>query len=86
MPMLSSLGQLRALVAVNAELQEGERLMAFVDDVHVSSPPERTGDGPSSPQRALERQSACTMERPRSGTPKVKSQSVSMSWRGKIDG
>ena len=33
MPLLFSLGQHRALVAVNAELQEGERLMTFLDDV-----------------------------------------------------
>ena len=37
-PMLFSFGQHRALVAGNAELQEGEKLMAFLDDVHVSAP------------------------------------------------
>ena len=36
MPLSFSLGQHRALVAVNAELQEGEQLMAFLDDVHVT--------------------------------------------------
>ena len=36
MPLSFSLGQHRALVAVNAELQEGEWLMAFLDDVHVT--------------------------------------------------
>ena len=44
MPMLFSLGQHRALAAVNAELKEGEKLMAFLDDVYVCAPPERIGD------------------------------------------
>ena len=45
MPLLFiSLGQHRAHVAVNAELQEGERLMAFLDDVYVCTLPDRTGD------------------------------------------
>ena len=44
MPMLFSLGQHRALVAANAELREGERLMAFLDDVYVSTLPDRTSD------------------------------------------
>ena len=44
MPTLFSLGQHRALVAANAELREGERLMAFLDDVHVSTLPDKTRD------------------------------------------
>ena len=31
-------------MAVNAELKEGEKLMAFLDDVYVCTPPERIGD------------------------------------------
>ena len=54
MPLLFSLGQHRALVAVNDELQEGERLMAFLDDIYVSTPPDRTGT------RTQRRESMCT--------------------------
>ena len=34
---VGDLGQHRALVAANAELREGERLMAFLDDVYVNT-------------------------------------------------
>ena len=39
MPLLFNLGQHRALVAVQAKLREGERLFAFLDDVHVICAP-----------------------------------------------
>ena len=44
MPMLYSLGQHRALEAVNRSLRPGETLMAFLDDVYVVTPdPDRVG-------------------------------------------
>ena len=35
MPLLFSLGQHRALVSIQAQLKEGERLFAFLDDIYV---------------------------------------------------
>ena len=44
MPLLFSLGQHAALQAVQRQLVEGERLFAFLDDVHVTTPnPDRVG-------------------------------------------
>ena len=43
MPLLFSLGQHAALKAVQAELMDGERLFAFLDDIHVVTTPERVG-------------------------------------------
>ena len=42
MPMLYALGQHQALLAVQSQLLPNERLMAFHDDVHAVSVPERT--------------------------------------------
>ena len=42
MPMLYSLGQHRALLSVQAQLQAHERLLAFLDDIYVVTDPERT--------------------------------------------
>ena len=42
MPMLFSLGQHAALVAVAARLREGERLLAFLDDLYIVTSPDRT--------------------------------------------
>ena len=42
MPMLFSLGQHAALMAVAARLQEGERLLAFLDDLYIVTSPDRT--------------------------------------------
>ena len=42
MPMLFSLGQHAALVAISERLEDGERLLAFLDDLYVVSTPERT--------------------------------------------
>ena len=44
MPLLFSVGQHRALVEVQASLRAGERLFAFLDDIHVVCSPERVGD------------------------------------------
>ena len=44
MPLLFSLGQHRALLAVNARLIEGESLFAFLDDLYVLCSPERIGE------------------------------------------
>ena len=41
MPLLFCLGQHKALVSVQAQLQEGERLFAYLDDIHVVCAPER---------------------------------------------
>ena len=41
MPLLFSLGQQRALRAIAGELQAGERLFAFLDDLYVSCQPAR---------------------------------------------
>ena len=38
MPMLFSLGQHMALVVVQSKLLEDEKLLAFLDDVHVCRP------------------------------------------------
>ena len=43
MPLLFCLGQHRALVSVQAQLQEGERLFAYLDDIYVVCAPERVG-------------------------------------------
>ena len=42
MPMLFSLGLHAALVVISERLEDGERLLAFFDDLHVVSTPERT--------------------------------------------
>ena len=44
MPLLFSLGQHRALVSIQAQLKEGERLFAFLDDIYVVCAPERVGE------------------------------------------
>ena len=41
MPMLFSLGQYRALVAVKAKLRTDEKLFAFLDDIYVVCRPDR---------------------------------------------
>ena len=43
MPLLFSLGQHAALQAVRRRLQVGERLFAFLDDIYVTTVPERVG-------------------------------------------
>ena len=42
MPALFALGQHQALEAIQESLQPSETLMAFLDDVYVTTPPERT--------------------------------------------
>ena len=42
MPSLFALGQHQALEAIQEPLQTSETLMAFLDDVYVTTPPERT--------------------------------------------
>ena len=44
MPLLFSLGQHRALTAIQDLLMEGERLFAFLDDMYVICKPERVAD------------------------------------------
>ena len=44
MPLLFSLEQHRALLAVNARLVEGESVFAFLDDLYVLCSPERVGE------------------------------------------
>ena len=44
MPLLFSLGQHRALVSIQAQLKEGGRLSAFLDDIYVVCAPERVGE------------------------------------------
>ena len=43
MPLLFALGQHSALDAIQEELQEGEHLLAFNDDIYTTSSPERVG-------------------------------------------
>ena len=43
LPLLFSLGQHAALQAVQDQHLEGERLFAFLDDIHVITTPERVG-------------------------------------------
>ena len=43
MPLLVSLGQHEALQATHDQLQEGEYLFAFLDDIYLVTSPERTG-------------------------------------------
>ena len=43
MPLLFSVGQHRALVSVQSQLHDGERLFAFLDDIYVICSPERVG-------------------------------------------
>ena len=40
MPLLFAMGQHASLCAIDEELAEGERLMAFLDDVYISTNPE----------------------------------------------
>ena len=42
MPMLFSLGQHAALMAVAARLRDGVRLLAFLDDLFIVTSPDRT--------------------------------------------
>ena len=42
MPMLFSLGQHAALMAVAARLQDGEKLLTFLDDLYIVTSPGRT--------------------------------------------
>ena len=44
MPLLCSLGQHSALFAINAKLNVGECLFAFLEDVHVLCSPGRVGE------------------------------------------
>ena len=44
MPLLFSLGQHRAQEAIAARLEEGERLFAYLDDVHVVCNPDRVSE------------------------------------------
>ena len=44
MPLLFCLGQQKALRAVQQQLEDGERLFAFLDDVYVVIRPERVGE------------------------------------------
>ena len=53
MPLLFSVGQHRALVQVQADLREGERLFAFLDDIYVVCSPERVGAVYESLEHAL---------------------------------
>ena len=43
MPSLFSVGQHRAMVVVQAEWNEGERLFAFLDDIYVVCSPDKIG-------------------------------------------
>ena len=43
MPLLFALGQHRALVAIQSELQDGEFLSAYLDDIYAVVPPDRVG-------------------------------------------
>ena len=43
MPLLFCLGQQEALQAVQRQMEDGERLFAFLDDVYVVTCPERVG-------------------------------------------
>ena len=52
MPLLFTLGQHAALVAVQFELILGEKLMAFLDDIHHVTRPERIGAAHVSLQNA----------------------------------
>ena len=70
MPLLFSLGQHRALTAIQDLLMEGERLFAFLDDICVICKPERVADvhniwkGACSTMLA----STSTMGKPKCGT------------------
>ena len=44
MPMLFSLGQQQALVAIQARLQDDEKLFAFLDDIYIVCTPARVED------------------------------------------
>ena len=43
MPALFALGQHQALIAIQESLRPTEKIMAFHDDVHVLTSPERVG-------------------------------------------
>ena len=43
MPALYAVGQHRALLQVHSELQAGENLFAYLDDIYLTCPPERAG-------------------------------------------
>ena len=53
MPLLFALGQHRALVAIQSELQDGEFLFAYLDDIFAVVPPDRVGAVYASMQQHL---------------------------------
>ena len=67
MPALFSLGQHPALQAVQAQLHDGERLLAFLDDVYIVCSPHRVNAMYGLLQHALFLRSGSTTERHRFG-------------------
>ena len=79
MSLLFSLGQHRALLAVNARLIEGESLFAFLDDLYVLCSPERVGEVHKVIQQELWSRVECITERRKSGTGQAPSHVVAQS-------
>ena len=65
MPLLFSLGQHGALVAVQAQLKEGEMLFIFLDDIYIICSPARVGEVYESWRRHCVRRLASTSTRAR---------------------
>ena len=53
MPLLFCLGQHRALEAAQRQLHDGERLLAYLDDIYLATPPDRVGPAYTAVQKEL---------------------------------
>ena len=75
MPLLFALGQHRALVAIQSELQDGE--FAYLDDICTVVPPDRLG---AVRFNATTFVSECTLARRRCGTGKASDPQLATCW------
>ena len=84
MPLWFCLGQKEALQSVQRQLEDGERLFAFLDDVYVVTRPERVGEVYRILEEALRfsRASASTTAKRRSGTSPERVQRRATCWSG----
>ena len=87
MPLLFSLGQHNALVAIQEDLHDNEFLFALLDDIYVATTPHRVGDVYKSLDEHLRApESASTEERRRCGTQSTTDQSSVMYWSRSLKG
>ena len=84
MPLLFALGQHASLCAIDEGLAKGERLMAFLDDVYISTDPEGLQQAYGCAERELWRHARirCMKGRHKSGIQVAKVLSSAMCWNG----